>query len=121
MRALVRAQSERFSANRSFALLVLRELFDGGTARLEAPIHSAVTNAIRPLIALITAGQERGVFRADLDPRFAAISTISQVAYFTIAQPLVATLMDQPTPVPVETSRAFGLHAADWAIRALKA
>jgi|ERR1041385_8870658 TetR/AcrR family transcriptional regulator len=121
VRRFVLAQSARFREDRNFAFLVLRELFDGGTIRLEVPMHSVVTNALRPLMELIQAGQKSGAFRADLDPRFAAISTISQVAYFTIAQPIVATLMGHSGTVPPETSRDFGAHAAEWAVRALKA
>lgn len=121
VRRFVSAQAERFFENRIFARLVLRELFDGGTVRLETPMHAVVVNAFRPLLELIKAGQARGAFRADIDPRFAVISTVAQVAYFTLAQPLVAELMGQSLPVPIETARAFGAHAADFAIRALRA
>jgi len=121
VRRFVMAQAERFFENKNFGRLVLRELFDAGTVRLETPMHAVVTNALRPLMELIKAGQRSGVFRADLDPRFAVISTVAQVAYFTLAQPIVAELMDRPGPVPVETARAFGAHAADFVIRALKA
>jgi TetR/AcrR family transcriptional regulator len=121
VRRFVAAQAERFFENKNFGRLVLRELFDAGTVRLETPMHSVVTNALRPLMELIKVGQVRGVFRADVDPRFAVISTVAQVAYFTLAQPLVADLMGEPLPVPAETARAFGAHAADFVIRALKA
>jgi TetR/AcrR family transcriptional regulator len=121
VRRFVAAQAERFFENRIFARLVLRELFDAGTVRLETPMHAVVSNALRPLMELIKAGQRSGSFRADIDPRFAVISTVAQVAYFTLAQPIVAELMDQPQPVPVETARAFGAHAAEFVIRALKA
>ena len=121
VRRFVMAQAERFFENRTFARLVLRELFDGGTVRLETPMHAVVTNAFRPLMELIKGGQRAGVFRADLDPRFAVISTVAQVAYFTLAQPIVAELMELPGGVPIETARAFGVHASDFVIRALKA
>jgi TetR/AcrR family transcriptional regulator len=121
VRKFVLAQAERFFENKNFGRLVLRELFDAGTVRLETPMHAVVTNALRPLMELIKAGQRSGTFRADVDPRFAVISTVAQVAYFTLAQPIVAELMDRPGPVPVETARAYGVHAADFVIRALKA
>jgi AcrR family transcriptional regulator len=121
VRRFVAAQAERFFAHRAFSRLVLRELFDGGTVRLETPMHSVVGNALRPLMELIKAGQRAGTFRADVDPRFAVISTVAQVAYFTLAQPIVAELMGESLPLPVETSRAFGAHASDFVIRALKA
>ena len=121
VRLFVQAQAERFFANKIFARLVLRELFDHGAVHLETPMHTVVVKAFRPLAELIVAGQKSGVFRRDLDPRFAVLSTVSQVAYFTLAQPLVAELMDLVAPVPLETSRAFAAHAAEFAVHALKA
>jgi hypothetical protein len=49
------------------------------------------------------------------------LSTVSQVAYFTLAQPLVALVMGHEGATPPETARAFGIHAAEFAVRALKA
>lgn len=121
VRLFVLAQAERFFENRNFARLVLRELFDHGSVRLEVPMNSVLANALRPLMALIAQGQKDGVFRTDIDPRFALFSTVSQVAYFTIAQPLVANVMGTPAGVPLEISRAYAQHAAEWALRALKA
>lgn len=121
VRRFVAAQAERFAANKTFSRLILRELFDGGTVRLETPMHAVVTNALRPLMELIEGGQRSGAFRADLDPRFTVISIIAQVAYFTLAQPIVGELMGQALPLPAETARAFGAHAAEFVIRALKA
>jgi TetR/AcrR family transcriptional regulator len=121
VRRFVLAQSGAFTANRAFAKLLLRELMDHGAVRLEVPISTVIGNAFRPLAAQIAAGQQAGIFRRDLDVRFAVLSIVAQVAYFTLAQPLVAQLMGHDGTVPVETARAFGGHAADWAIRALKA
>ena len=121
VRLFVAAQAERFSTHPHFARLILRELFDHGAIRLETPMHTVVANAFRPLAGLIAAGQQSGAFRRDLDPRFAVLSTVAQVAYFTLAQPLVATLMGHEGSVPPETWRAFGAHAAEFAVRALKA
>lgn len=121
VRRFVQAQAERFFANRTFARLLLRELMDHGAIRLEVPMSAVIANAFRPLGAMIIAGQQSGAFRRDLDPRFAVLSTVSQVAYFTLAQPLVAQLMGHEGPAPAETARAFGVHAAEWAVRALRA
>ena len=121
VRRFVATQAEHFFANRTFARLLLRELMDHGAVRLEVPLCDVIANALRPLAELIIAGQQRGVFRRDLDPRFAVLSTVSQVAYFTLAQPLVGLLMGHEGTVPPDTARAFGVHAAEWAVRALKA
>lgn len=121
VRRFVSAQADRFFANRTFARLLLRELMDYGAVHLEVPLTAVIANAFRPLGELIIAGQKSGVFRRDLDPRFAVISTVAQVAYFTLAQPLVALLMGDEGTVPPETARAFGAHAAEFAVRALKA
>jgi hypothetical protein len=71
---------------------------------------------------LIEEGQRAGVFRRDVDPRFAAISTISQVAYFFVARPAVRILLgtgpDGPAP---EVVRAYASHAAEFALAALAA
>jgi TetR/AcrR family transcriptional regulator len=121
VRTFVAKQAEHFFGNRNFSRLILRELFDGGTVRLEVPMTTVVTNALRPLMQLIIQGQKSGVFRADVDPRLAAISTISQVAYFTIAHPIVTMLLGPDAPPHAEMVRQFGEHAGEWAIRALKA
>lgn len=121
VRRFVLTQAERFFANRTFARLLLRELMDHGAVRLEVPLSAVIANAFRPLGEMIIAGQQSGAFRRDLDPRFAVLSTVSQVAYFTLAQPLVAQVMGHEGAVPPETSHAFGVHAAEWAVRALKA
>lgn len=61
------------------------------------------------------------MIRADLDPRFATISTIAQLVYFTLAQPLIRILLDQgpsyPTPDDV---RIFGRHAAGFAVAGIR-
>ena len=55
-----------------------------------------------------------------MDPRFAAISTISQVVYFFVARPAVRVLLKSgpggPSPRVV---RSFARHAADFALAAL--
>ena len=121
VRRFVATQGTLFFDNRTFARLLLRELMDHGAVRLEVPLAGVIANAFRPLAELIVAGQQRGVFRRDVDPRFAVLSTVAQVAYFTLAQPLVSLVMGHDGTVPPETARAFGAHAAEWAVRALKA
>lgn len=121
VRRFVLAQAELFTANRTFARLLLRELMDHGAVRLEVPLSAVIANAFRPLGEMIVAGQQSGAFRRDVDSRFAVLSTVAQVAYFTLAQPLVALVMGHDGVVPTETARAFGAHAAEFAVRALKA
>jgi TetR/AcrR family transcriptional regulator len=121
VRRFVLTQAERFFANRTFARLLLRELMDHGAVHLEVPLSAVIANAFRPLGEMIVAGQQSGAFRRDLDPRFAVLSTVSQVAYFTLATPLVSLVMGHDGVVPPETARAFGAHAAEFAVRALKA
>ena len=45
VRRFVAAQAERFAANKAFSRLVLRELFDAGTVRLETPMHAEIGRA----------------------------------------------------------------------------
>ena len=80
----------------------------------------AVTS-FRRLCGLIEDGQRAGVFRRDVDPRFAAISTIAQVAYFSIARPgrPACCSRNRATAARRTCVRAFARHAADFAVAAL--
>ena len=55
-----------------------------------------------------------------MEPRYAAVSTISQVIYFMIARPAIGIFFGLgPGGVPEGTARAFGRHAGEFAVRAL--
>ena len=100
--------------------LLVREMIDHDAAHAVAQITQISTGLFKRLCDVVEAGQRSGAFRAGVDPRFAAISTIGQVAYFLIARPAIGRLLGEggsgPSP---DTVRAYGRHAAAFALAAL--
>lgn len=114
--AIVEAQTELLIRHPRAATLIIRELIDHQAAHAQPIIHELAVGLFRPVTEAIEKGKAAGAIRADLDPRFATISTIAQLVYFTLAQPLIRILLNQgpsyPTPDDV---RGFGRHAAGFA------
>jgi AcrR family transcriptional regulator len=122
VRALVGVQSDTMVAHPSFPRLLARELVDHGMTHAGDSLSRLSETLFRRLCELIRGGQEAGLFRRDMDPRFAALSTISLVPYFHIARPAVGILLDSGPEGPDEAAmRAYGRHAADFALAALAA
>ena len=121
VRALVTTQAETLGARPHLPNLLMRELIDYGGANASPEFRLLSEGAFHRLCDAIRDGQQTGVFRPDLDPRLAAISTIAQVAYFCIARPVMTTLLDEAPDVTGSPQRVqeFGRHAADFAIAAL--
>jgi AcrR family transcriptional regulator len=108
------------SARPTAPRLLVREMVDHEAAHAEEGITHVATNIFKRLCNVIEHGQRTGVFRADLDPRFAAISTIAQVAYFFIARPAIGRLLGEgPAGPSAATVDAYGRHAAAFALAAL--
>lgn len=120
IRALAAAQVEFILSHPNVIKLVLRELLDHD-ARHAQPMLLKVSAALfQRLCDAIRRGQQMGLFRPELEPRFAAVSTISQVIYFSIARPAVGIFFGKgPGGVSDDTVRAFGRHAGDFAVSAL--
>lgn len=121
VRALLATQSEVLREHPSLIRLMAREMADHGAAHAQEGIAQLAATAFAGLLAFIDEGQRAGVFRADLDARFAAISTISLIPYFHIFKPAVGLLLGtdgEPTPEQME---AYALHAAEYALAALTA
>jgi TetR/AcrR family transcriptional regulator len=120
VRALLTAQAEMLLANPHFPRLMVRELAESDGAHAVEQFHLLAATTFRRLCELIEEGQRAGIFRKQVDPRFAAISTISQVVYFFVARPAIRVLLkagpDGPSPRVV---RDFARHAADFALAAL--
>jgi AcrR family transcriptional regulator len=120
LRAMVEAQAEVIASNPRFPRLLVRELAESDAAHAVGQIHLIAATTFRRLCELVREGQAAGVFRRGLDPRFAAISIVSQVAYFAIARPAIRILLDTgPKGPSPETLRRFARHAADFALAAL--
>jgi TetR/AcrR family transcriptional regulator len=122
IRALVRVQAATLASSPSVPRLFARELVDNDASHATQHLARLAAEVFTRLCEMIRAGQRDGTFRSDLDPQFAAISTISQMVYFHIARPAVGIILGHgPAGPPPETARAFALHAADFAISALSA
>jgi AcrR family transcriptional regulator len=120
IRAFVRAQVKLLSEHPHFPQLLVRELVDHQAAHAEQAITNTAAGAFKRLCEVIEAGQQDGVFRRNLDPRFAAISIISQVAYFAIARPAVGLLLGHGVSGPPrDVSDRFFAHAEEFALDAL--
>jgi len=120
LRAFVAAQAEALADNPDIPRLLVREMIDFDAAHAVEHIQRLAATSFRRLCGLIEEGQRAGLFRRDVDPRFAAISTISQVAYFFIARPAVRMLLaESPRRTPGDVAGAFARHAAEFAVAAL--
>ena len=121
IRALVAAQLEFVLGHPNAPRLLVRELIDHEARRAEAALLQLAAGVFKRLCGVIEQGQEQGVFRRDVEPRFAAVSTISQVIYFTIARPAIGLFFGEGSRgVPEATARAFGHHAGEFALHALQ-
>jgi TetR/AcrR family transcriptional regulator len=120
IRGFIEAQVETFMANPQLPRLFMREMLDHDASHAVEQIQHLAATSFKGLCDTIAEGQRQGTFRSDVDPKFAAISTVGQVAYFFLARPAVRILLgaEQGGPSPV-TIQAFAGHAADFALAAL--
>jgi TetR/AcrR family transcriptional regulator len=122
LRRFLLLQAELLSTDRHFWPLVLRELVDHGAEHAVEQIRIVAATVFRALCELIEEGQRNGVFRRELDPRFAAISSMSVVAHFFTARPAIGIFLGGTTDgPPPATVRAYAQHAAEYAVAALRA
>jgi TetR/AcrR family transcriptional regulator len=119
---LVRAQAATLASSPFVARLIARELVDHDASHATRHIAKLAAEVFTRLCEMIRQGQRAGIFRDDLDPQFAAISTISQLVYFHIARPAVGIILGHGAAgPPPETTAAFARHAAAFALAALDA
>jgi AcrR family transcriptional regulator len=99
--------------------VVVRELVDHDAAHAQVAIAQLVAGTFEKLRGAIAAGQAAGVFRADMDPRFVAISLVSQTTYFNVARPAISLILAGGGPIPRELGEAFAEHAGMFTLAAL--
>lgn len=120
IRMLLAVQAEMLLRRPNAARLLARELIDFGASHAVPLAEQRLGGVFAALSSRIAEGQRSGQFRPDLEPRFAALSCISQIAWFALASPLVAVLLDEAPDGPTaETRAAYGRHAAQFALAAL--
>jgi AcrR family transcriptional regulator len=121
VRQLVRAQAGFLLAHPNAPRLIARELIDHGGRHTGSLVPIIAAGPFARLREWIEAGQRQGRFRPELDPRFAAISTVAQVAYVALARPVVGTLLGHgPDGPPPEVLDRYAAHAAEFAVAALR-
>ena len=119
VRDFARRQGRMFEAEPRFRKLLGRELIDFDAQHAQAAFRRLAATTFERLRATIADGQRAGVFRADVDPRFAAISLVGQTSYFHFARPAVEILLAGGKPLPAGTSDAFATHVAEFTLAAL--
>ncbi len=119
IRAFAAAQGAVFAANPRMIKIVGRELIDHDARHAQAPIRQLAATTFARLHSLVSAGQKAGLFRGDIDARFAAISIVAQTAYFHFARPAVEILLSGGKPLPTATKHAFAEHVAAFSLAAL--
>lgn len=121
IRRFVQQQAEFLIANPHVPRLMLREMLEHTGRHAEGAIVSLIGGIFKRLCDVIRGGQEQGIFRGDVDPKYAAISTVSLVAYFVIARPVVGVALGDGLTGPTEErTRDYGRHAAEFALAALR-
>ncbi len=122
IRGVTQAQFAILSAKPHLPRLIVRELVDYRAAHAVGVLREVGEVVFRRLVTIIREGQARRVFRADLDPRFAAFSTIAQLPYFFVARPALSALALGDSQLSDEaTAAAFARHAGEFAVDALLA
>src|SRR5688500_8026293 len=120
IRGLVGVQGELLVSRPHVSRLIARELVDHNAEHVTGQFAQLAAGIFRQLCELIEDGQRGGLLRADLDPKFAAVSTIAQVVYFHIARPAVGIRLGYGQQgAPEHVARAYTAHAAQFAIAAL--
>jgi TetR/AcrR family transcriptional regulator len=99
--------------------LLAREFADHEAQHALPVIREIAAGLFRRICDLIRAGQRAGQIRADLDPRFTAISLVSQVAWFFVAQPAVSRMLGYEGAVPAGQVARYTDHAVAFALAAL--
>ena len=122
IRGAIGAQTATLTSRPEMPRLVARELVDHELAHAHGIVGQLYARFFTRLCDVIRAGQQAGVFRAELDPRFAAITAVSIVPYFHIASPVVGIFLGRGPEGPTdEEKRAYGRHAAEFVIAGLAA
>lgn len=119
--AVVESQVAVLLANPHLPILLARELIDWKAAHAEPAIRSLSGGLFERLRAAVEAGQATGAFNPGINSRFAAISVVAQVGYLVLASPIAGILLGRgPDGPTTEDIRAFGKHAAAFALAALR-
>jgi AcrR family transcriptional regulator len=99
--------------------LLARELADHEAAHALPLIREVAAGLFQRICDVIRAGQSAGSIRPELDPRFTAISLVSQMAWFFVAQPAVSRMLGHEGVVPAAKVERYVEHAVRFSMAAL--
>jgi TetR/AcrR family transcriptional regulator len=116
---LLRSYARRMHESPSIPRLLVRELADHQAAHALPIIREIAAGLFRRICEIIQAGQAQGLIRPDLEPRFTAISLVSQMAWFFVAQPAVSRMLGYEGIVPPEVVERYVDHAVRFSLAAL--
>jgi TetR/AcrR family transcriptional regulator len=117
--AFARQHNALLEGNPRFRRIIGRELIDHDARHAQDAIRRLVAQIFERLRGAIVAGQEAGLFRRDVDARFAAISLVSQTTYFHLARPAVSLIVADGGPITRAMGEEFAAHAARFTLAAL--
>jgi TetR/AcrR family transcriptional regulator len=101
--------------------LLARELADHQMRHAEPEMLHINAGMYARLCDVIRYGQHEGVFRADLDPRFAAVSTVSQIAWMLVARPAIGILLGEGIGGTSDaTVRSYAQHVVAFTLAGLR-
>ena len=120
IRRLLTLQAEWLLRKPNLARLLVREVLDHDARHAQEVMLQMAAGPFQRLCRVIEQGQKSGAFRRDVEPRFAAVSTIAQVVYFVLFRPAVGIFFGKGTlGITDQTTREFARHAGEFAVRAL--
>ncbi len=99
--------------------LLAREFADHEAEHALPLIREIAAGLFRRICDLIRAAQKSGAIRADLDPRFTAISLVSQMAWFFVAKPAVSRMLGHEGTIPPAQVERYIDHAVTFSLAAL--
>jgi TetR/AcrR family transcriptional regulator len=118
---LLRGYARLMQSAPNLPRLLARELADHEAAHALPLIREISAGLFQRICDVIRAGQSAGSIRPDLDPRFTAISLVSQMAWFFVAQPAVSRMLGHEGVVPSAKIDDYVEHAVRFSMAALAA
>jgi AcrR family transcriptional regulator len=119
--AVIRMQAEIFLAEPQLPRLIARELADHEARHAAPVIRQHAQRLLGALTALITRGQQTGVFRTNVTPELAAVSCLSQLNWFCIAGPAMDLILNRDNVArDPDTVRGFAEHVVTFTLAGLE-
>jgi len=114
-------QSERLMERPTFPRILAREMIDPHAEHAAEHVEHLAGSIFKRICGLVEEGQKAGIFRRDMDPRFAAVSAMSMVPYSHIVRPGLGLMLGGHGPATDEQMQAYARHAARFVLSALEA